>query len=194
MSKKNYADIWNVFPKCVCGAACSANRKASSTNRKASSENWKVSSEEAEGFFQRALGSYTHTFPKHGAALLTDPLELCLCPLSCAFNGKAEQQWKGFHKRVSFLKRCTAYGIYSWEAQGSNLHVSIPFFLNSFWLQREHDHSNLFKHPLVISLLEYKWTTFGRYIFFGNLFIYLIFLTFLTAFGLVVLSPLEKTC
>jgi len=28
----------------------------------------------------------------------------------------------------------------------------------------------------------------------GNLFIYLIFLAFLTAFGLVVLSPLEKTC
>ena len=50
------------------------------------------------------------------------------------------------------------------------------------------------KHLLVISLLDYKWNTFGRYIFFGNLFIYLIFLVFLTAFGLVVLSPVEKPC
>jgi len=54
--------------------------------------------------------------------------------------------------------------------------------------------SNLLKHPLTISLLEHKWTSFGRYIFFGNLFIYLIFLAFLTAFGLVVLSPVERTC
>jgi len=58
----------------------------------------------------------------------------------------------------------------------------------------KHGHSNLLKHPLVISLLEYKWTTFGQYIFFANFFFYLIFLSFLTAFGLVVLSPLETTC
>ena len=48
-----------------------ANRKASSENRKASSENRKVFSEESEGFFRRALGSYTHKFPKRGAASLT---------------------------------------------------------------------------------------------------------------------------
>ena len=72
-------------------------------------------------------------------------------------------------------------------------HSSINSF-QVFYLQREYDCSNLLKHPLVISLLEHKWTTFGRYIFFGNLFIYLIFLAFLTAFGLVVLNPLEKTC
>ena len=47
-----------------------ANRKASSENRKASSENRKVFSEESEGFFRRALGSYTHKFPKRGAASL----------------------------------------------------------------------------------------------------------------------------
>ena len=50
------------------------------------------------------------------------------------------------------------------------------------------------KHPLVISLLDYKWKKFGQYIFFGNLFVYLIFLVFLTAFGLVVLSPVEGPC
>ena len=48
-----------------------ANQKASSENRKASSENRKVFSEESEGFFQRALDSYTHKFPKRGAASLT---------------------------------------------------------------------------------------------------------------------------
>ena len=36
-----------------------------------SSENRKVFSEESEGFFRRALGSYTHKFPKRGAASLT---------------------------------------------------------------------------------------------------------------------------
>ena len=50
------------------------------------------------------------------------------------------------------------------------------------------------KHPLVISLLDYKWKRFGRYIFFGNLFIYLTFLVFLTAFALVVQSPVERPC
>ena len=46
-------------------------RRDSAANRKASSENRKVFSEESEGFFRRALGSYTHKFPKRGAALLT---------------------------------------------------------------------------------------------------------------------------
>ena len=36
--KKNDTDIWNVFPKRVRGAACTANWKALSTNWKASSE------------------------------------------------------------------------------------------------------------------------------------------------------------
>ena len=35
---KDDTDIQNVFPKCVCGAACTANWKASSTNRKVSSK------------------------------------------------------------------------------------------------------------------------------------------------------------
>ena len=47
-----------------------ANWKASSANRKACSENQNVFSEEAEGFFRRVLGSYTHKFPKCGAASL----------------------------------------------------------------------------------------------------------------------------
>ena len=67
-------------------------------------------------------------------------------------------------------------------------------YLITLTFQTKHGCSNLMKHPLVISLLDYKWKKFGQYIFFGNLFIYLIFLVFLTAFGLVVLSPVERPC
>jgi len=84
----------------------------------------KVSSKEAEGFFRRALGLYTHRFPKRGAASLTDLLglrlclpELHLCLPSCVCNGKVERQWKGFRKRASFLKTRTvvvAVSIHSW--------------------------------------------------------------------------------
>jgi len=46
-------------------------RRDSAANHKASFENRKLFSEESEGFFRRALGSYTHKFPKRGAASLT---------------------------------------------------------------------------------------------------------------------------
>ena len=91
----------------------------------------KVSSEEAEGFFRRVLGLYTHRFPKRSAASLTDlpglhlclpELRLCLpelrlCLPSCICIGKAERQRKGFRKRTSFLKTRTvvvAVSIHSW--------------------------------------------------------------------------------
>ena len=57
--------------------------------------------------------------------------------------------------------------------------VSLSLMILTF--QTKHGCSNLMKHPLVIRLprlLDYKWKKFG------NLFIYLIFLVFLTAFGL----------
>ena len=53
---------------------------------------------------------------------------------------------------------------------------------------------DLLKHPLVTSLLNYKWRTFARYVYFGNLLIYLIFLIFLTCFALLVINPLTQTC
>jgi len=60
-----------------------------------------------EGFFRRALSSYTHKFPKRDAVLLTDLPELRLCLLSCLCNGKVDQQRKGFCKCSSFLKTRT---------------------------------------------------------------------------------------
>ena len=53
---------------------------------------------------------------------------------------------------------------------------------------------DLLKHPLVTSLLDYKWRTYGRYVYFGNLFIYLVFLGFLTAFALTSPNPVSRTC
>ena len=53
---------------------------------------------------------------------------------------------------------------------------------------------DLLKHPLVTSLLDYKWRTYGRYFYFSNLFIYLVFLAFLTAFALVSPNPGSETC
>ena len=74
----------------------------------------------------------------------------------------------------------------------SLLTVSISLVILIF--QKKYGCSNLMKHPLVISLLDCKWKKFGRYIFFGNLIIYITFLVFLTAFGVGVLSPLERPC
>ena len=69
-----------------------ANRKASSENRKVSSENQKVFTEESEGFFRRALGSYTHKFPKRGAASLTY-LPRSHLDLPCSRLGLSRHPW-----------------------------------------------------------------------------------------------------
>ena len=67
MRQKNDTNIWNVFLNMHLQHSCT--------------ENWKVTSKDAEGFFWRVLGSYTHKFPKRSAALLMDLPELCLCLL-----------------------------------------------------------------------------------------------------------------
>lgn len=53
---------------------------------------------------------------------------------------------------------------------------------------------NLLKHPVVGSLLHYKWRKFGQYGYFFNLVTYIIFLAVLTAFALVVFHPLDDSC
>jgi len=60
--------------------------------------------------------------------------------------------------------------------------------------QKKYGSSSLLKHPLVTSLLGYKWNKIGKYLFWGNFVLTILFLGFLTAFSLVILSPLEKTC
>ena len=122
-------------------------------------------------------------------------------------------QCMGFYSLYSYCDPLPSNSTKSWQPKDFTKHshplfliVSSPVFLVLHSLltvslslviltfQKKHGCSNLMKHPLVISLLDYKWKKFGRYIFFGNLFIYITFLVFLTAFGLVVLSPVERPC
>ena len=56
------------------------------------------------------------------------------------------------------------------------------------------ERTELLKHPLALSLLAYKWETYGRYIYYSNLFIYALFIIFLTAFALLVPHPGTRTC
>ena len=77
------------------------------------------------------------------------------------------------------------------------LPLPLSLFLSpssSLPLKVESQRIDLLKHPLVTSLLNYKWKTYGRYFYFGNLLIYIIFLLFLTAFALTVINPLEPIC
>jgi hypothetical protein len=41
---------------------------------------------------------------------------------------------------------------------------------------------DLLAHPLVLSLLVHKWTSFGRFFYYFNFFVYAIFLVFLTGY------------
>ena len=66
------AAIQNAFPKCVCGATPLQTGRLLPKIGRLLLRIRKFFSEESEGFFRRALVSYTHKFPKCGAALLTD--------------------------------------------------------------------------------------------------------------------------
>ena len=50
------------------------------------------------------------------------------------------------------------------------------------------DQEDLLTHPLVTSLLNHKWGSFGRFFYYGNLMFYMLFLTFLTGY-IVVTNP-----
>ena len=53
---------------------------------------------------------------------------------------------------------------------------------------------NLLTHPLVGSLLHYKWRKFGQYGYLLNLLTYCIFLIFLNIFALTIENPRSQTC
>lgn len=52
----------------------------------------------------------------------------------------------------------------------------------------------LLNHPIVTKLLDHKWKSFGRTFYFVNMTTYLIFLVFLTAFGLISPTPNSTDC
>jgi len=61
------AAIRNAFPKCICSASPPQTRRLLPQIGRLLPRIGKFF-EEVEGFFQRVLGSYTHKFPKRGAA------------------------------------------------------------------------------------------------------------------------------
>ena len=61
-------------------------------------------------------------------------------------------------------------------------------------LQVDSGRLDLLEHPLVGSLLHYKWKNFGMWVYFFNILTYLPFVLSLTTFALVVMSPEYKIC
>ena len=51
----------------------------------------------------------------------------------------------------------------------------------------------LLSHPLVTYLLRYKWRSFGRYVYYGRLILYGIFLFFLTGYAMLTTKSLPIT-
>ncbi|KAI0226875.1 hypothetical protein LSAT2_022672 [Lamellibrachia satsuma] len=76
-----------------------------------------------------------------------------------------------------------------------------PYSTNSSVLKKnhplmimvKHHQEDLLAHPLVTSLLRYKWDSFGRYFYYINLFLYCIFVTFLTGYVVNTKAPYMYT-
>ena len=77
--------------------------------------------QELEGFVQIVLGSYTHKFPKRGAALLPDLPELCFCllDLRCVMV-KKHSNGNGFCKPL-----CTSFLLTRMLLKPSEMSTSI---------------------------------------------------------------------
>lgn len=52
----------------------------------------------------------------------------------------------------------------------------------------------LLTHPLVGSLLHYKWKTFGQAVYLINLFSYSLFVAFITVLAMIVPNPQSDIC
>ena len=53
------------------------------------------------------------------------------------------------------------------------------------------DQEDLLAHPLVTSLLTHKWNSFGRYVYYFGLSLYMFFLVFLTGYIVNTKAPYE---
>ena len=58
----------------------------------------------------------------------------------------------------------------------------------------KHGREDLLLHPVVGSLLHYKWNKFGRHGYYLNLFTYILMLFFLNLYALLLENPLSETC
>ena len=48
---------------------------------------------------------------------------------------------------------------------------------------------NLLNHPVCLALVRTKWNTLGRYLYYGNLIFYILFLVFLTSYMVIAPNP-----
>ena len=72
--------------------------------------------------------------------------------------------------------------------------ISVKCVPDLLLVQVENNRNELLQHPLVTSLLNHKWNRFGAWFYFANLFFYLVYVIFLTAFALVVPNPQDDDC
>ena len=71
-----------------------------------------------------------------------------------------------------------------------NVNLSIAFSFTKFsWSQIKNKRNDLLNHPLVTSLIFCKWTAYGRHFYYGNLFLYVLYLVFLTVYTLTQIPP-----
>ncbi len=47
----------------------------------------------------------------------------------------------------------------------------------------------MLRHPLCLALVRHKWKSFGRYVYYVQLFLYVLFLFFLTSYLLLAPNP-----
>ena len=83
------------------------------------------------------------------------------------------------------VSRSRTYGMYVQQS------ISMLYtYQGRLLLQNE----KLLTHPVVTSLLRWKWIRYLAWFYFINLLVYLFFLSFLTAFALTVPNPQRSVC
>lgn len=68
------------------------------------------------------------------------------------------------------------------------------FFILCVCFQARHKRLNLLTHPLVGSLLHYKWKTFAQTVYLVNLFSYSLFVAFITVLAMIMHNPQSDKC
>ncbi|KAL5265822.1 hypothetical protein ACHWQZ_G006498 [Mnemiopsis leidyi] len=70
-----------------------------------------------------------------------------------------------------------------------NAHALNSYHINPLNLMIKNRRNELLSHPLVTSLVFCKWTAYGRHFYYGNLFLYALYLVFLTIYTLFQVPP-----
>ena len=109
-----------------------------------------------------------------------------------------------FHKANIMLMIISACMGYSWILCGKydiELFITILQYVSWFWCmlsfyvkQTISKSRKLLKHPLVTSLVDYKWRNYAAWMNLIFFLIYVVFISFLTAFAITALPPGTSTC